>query len=419
MFRIRPSLIVPRYWPAMGGAEHHARALAHALTAHCEPDIIRVCAEAHRPTDYAYCDSLPVLLDDEGITIRQLAPQSGLRPALKTLADLAPNYRLARGAFQAIAQQSILAHLRKATATSDLVHVIYNGFTPLAKAAASLGKPFVFTPLAHTTRPEGTAWSSPRFKRLYKRADAIIAMTEYERDWLIDHGAMASKTHVVPMAALLDESTIVDPNGFRSKHGIWAAPMVLFLGRLVEYKGYRALLRAMEQVWQQHPSVRFVFAGPGEHEAKQNALAYRNDPRVIFTGALSDQDKQSALAACSMLCVPSTEESLGVVYLEAWHHEKPVIAADIPVMRSVIDDGGDGLLVEPGALSLANEINMLLGFPEMAKTLGKAGAAKAKSGYSWAGSAKALSKVYQTVLNLEPCSAVKLGRPTVPLTING
>ena len=57
-----------------------------------------------------------------------------------------------------------------------------------------------------------------------------------------------------------------------------------------------------------------------------------DEPRIRHLGVITDAEKSSALAACSLLCVPSTEESLGVTYLEAWSFGKPVVAADIPVL---------------------------------------------------------------------------------------
>ena len=54
------------------------------------------------------------------------------------------------------------------------------------------------------------------------------------------------------------------------------------------------------------------------------------DPRLIELGTVDLQQKTNALAACTLLCLPSTQESFGGVFTEAWSFEKPVIGANIP-----------------------------------------------------------------------------------------
>ncbi len=397
MTAIQPAILVPRYWPAMGGAEQHARALVHALPETVRPRVAKICSHSAHPTDTAYAFSEPEIFDDEGVQTHQLAPSALAGLALRALARHATDNRYSRGAFRKIAQLALRANLSRSLAGADLNHVIYNGCTPLAEAAAASAKPFVFTPLAHTTKPEGTAWSSPGFKRLYARADAVIAMTEYERQWLIDRGAHAKRTHVVPMAPLLDETVVPAPDGFRRTHKIGDAPIVLFLGRMADYKGYQAILDARHDVWRHHPDTRFVFAGPPTAQSDLAFAGLTEDPRIIHLGCVEEAEKQSALAAATLVCVPSTEESLGVVYLEAWRFSKPVIAARTPVMSSVVDEGDDGLLTDPVGWKIAKAVNSLLSAPIMADAMGEHGRTKVQQTYTWDRSAAKLAEIYRDV----------------------
>ncbi|WP_300529454.1 glycosyltransferase family 4 protein [Maricaulis sp.] len=393
---LRPFLFVPRYWPAVGGAELHSRRLAQELALHVPVEVARCCSSEPASTDYAFARARAGQVEDGPVMVKTIAPPNSYRPALGVLGDAAKGSRLARGLYAKLARPAAAASLRQASAQASVLHGVYNGFTPGAEALQSLGKPFVWTPLAHTTKPEGTAWSSPGFRRLYRKADALIAMTEYEREWLIGQGAAPSRVHVAPMAPLFD-SDIPDPAAFRTRLGIADAPFVLFLGRTAEYKGYRALLAAAKTVWQSHPDVRFVFSGPLTAEAEA-VFAEHTDLRIIVTGPLSGADKKSALSACTVLAVPSTEESLGVVYLEAWSFEKPVIAADIPAMRSVIAHDKDGLLVKPEGSAVAAAIADLLQRPERAQRMGSRGARKVEATYNWAAIADAHLKIYNAIL---------------------
>ncbi len=383
-------MMVPRYWPQTGGAELHSRRLAQELSQDIDIDILRFNAETDTVTDFAYARAQSGIVNDGGMSVHTLSSSGPNAALLRGLSRTADRLRPARRAFNMLARRDLAPRLRQLTREHDVVHGVYNGFTAGFEALADTGKPFVFTPLTHTTKPEGTAWSSPQFKRLYQRADALIAMTEYEREWLTAQGADADKVHVCPMAPLFDLSK-PDPDGFRARWDLGDAPVILFLGRLTGYKGYRQLIAAADRVWQEHPATRFVIAGPGERPAGLS------DDRLVFTGSISDPEKKSAIAACDLLCVPSTEESLGVVYLEAWSFGKPVIAADIPAMRSVIRHGHDGWLVDQDAGAIADRILILLDDPDRMLAAGRAGALKVERIYNWAQSARQLRSIYADI----------------------
>ena len=393
---LSPTFVVPRYWPNMGGAEQHSRALVQELAKTHSPKVIRFCSTEFRATDYAYAFNHCKTVLDGSVPVAQPGPERGLRPLLQFLATRAPECRLSRGAYQQLTRRVLPRQLQKFAGSSQIVHAIYNGFTPASVAASKLDTPFVCTPLAHSTKAQGTAWSSPGFRRLYARSDALIAMTDYERNWLIDQGAEPDRVHVCPMAPLLSDHK---GNGdrFRTRHRLDCAPIVLFLGRLVEYKGYRTLLEAATEIWKTHPDAQIVLAGPADQKARAILLSL-TDPRIQYVGMMSDEEKNDALAACDMVCVPSTEESLGVVYLEGWMFGKPVIAANIPVMRSVIAEGVDGFLTPQVPDQVARAVTRLLSDREMAQEMGRAGRAKVLSRYTWERAAKQHEAIYRSLL---------------------
>ena len=57
---------------------------------------------------------------------------------------------------------------------------------------------------------------------------------------------------------------------------------------------------------------------------------------------VSEDEKQDALSACDVLCVPSEGESFGMVYFEAWAYEKPVVALDLPALRDSLGGSSGG-----------------------------------------------------------------------------
>jgi glycosyltransferase involved in cell wall biosynthesis len=91
--------------------------------------------------------------------------------------------------------------------------------------------------------------------------------------------------------------------------------------------------------------------------------------------------KASALAAADVFALPSRQEGIGGVYIEAWAMRKPVIACRIPFLT--IEDGVDGFMVAPDSSSVADRILWLLNHPEEARAMGERGHAKVQRDYDW------------------------------------
>jgi glycosyltransferase involved in cell wall biosynthesis len=246
------------------------------------------------------------------------------------------------------------------------------------KLARRLDVPFVFVPYHH---PRWKGWNYRQYIELYRRADAVIALTESERDSLVDFGVQDAKIHVTGMGPILADEW--DGKRFRTRYHIAEdQPMVLFLGQKYKYKGLAAILRAAELVWKTFPHTSFVFVGPRTRFSRR-LFAGIEDQRVIEINSVTLQEKTDALAACDLLCVPSTQESFGGVYTEAWMMGKPVIGGDIPAIREVISDAIDGYCVPQDAQQIATKIDLLLGAQEIREHLGRHGREKVLENYTW------------------------------------
>ncbi|MCS6801885.1 MAG: glycosyltransferase family 4 protein [Chloroflexota bacterium] len=393
------------YGSPSGGAiiaEQISRRLAADFTLR----VIRFCDE-RRPGELPwarFADTQSRQFVRHGIPVTQLGPAAPLAPLLRALtraSRAAPPLRLPLSAlFYAVHR----AALRREIAAADLVHLYYGGLPfaawRIARLAAGNGVPVVLTPFLHLER-QGRTVSMPLrlgsvlLPVLCREAAAVIAMTEVERRWLIDRGVAPARCFVAPGAPSLDPAHEADPDRFRATSGLGGDPIVLFLGRLSRAKGAERLLRAAPLVWRVAPQTRFVFIGPlVEQEVDPRRFT---DPRLCFLKAMG-AEKADALAACSLLCVPSEAESLGLVYLEAWAFAKPVVALRLPVLETVINDGEDGLLVDPAPEAIARAIVTLLAAPETAKRLGLAGRAKVQRNFVWERSAAQVAAAYRHAL---------------------
>ncbi|KAM3096032.1 glycosyltransferase family 4 protein [Phormidesmis sp. 146-35] len=276
----------------------------------------------------------------------------------------------------------------------DLIHNVRIGREGLSYASFQTAKhrnlPFVLTPVHH---PRWIGWRYKAYLKLYKLADIVIALTQAEKQILMELGVQENRIAVTGMGSVLAPDA--DAIAFQKKHSL-KAPIVLFLGQHYAYKGYRQVLESAKLVWQKIPEAQFVFVGPAVKQSEQVFREF-DDPRIHRLGKVDLQEKTNAIAACTLLCVPSTQESFGGVYTEAWSFGKPVIGCPIPAVSEVISDGVDGYLVDQEAHQIADHICHLLSNPTQAQKMGEAGQRKVTERYTWQRIAQLTEQAYQMV----------------------
>lgn len=283
-------------------------------------------------------------------------------------------------------------HLYPYAAQSDLVHNVRIGREALSYASFHVARrrdiPFVLTPVHH---PRWVGWRYRAYIRLYKMADVLLALTNAEKRVLMALGVREERIVVTGMGPVL--AAQANPAAFLRNYHI-DGPMVLFLGQHYQYKGYQQVLQAARWVWQRVPEMHFVFIGPAVGRSERDFEAMQ-DRHIHRPGEVDLQEKTNALAACTLLCVPSTQESFGGVYTEAWSFGKPVIGCNIPAVAEVITDGVDGYLVAQEPAQIAESICHLLLHPRQAQAMGEAGQRKVKARYTWQRIAERTEQAYQ------------------------
>ena len=279
-------------------------------------------------------------------------------------------------------------------AQADLIHNVRIGREGLSDASLRVARhydiPFVFTPVHH---PRWVGWRYQVYIELYRQADAVIALTNAEKKTLVQLGVQEERIHVTGMGPLLAKQA--DGQSFRHRYGI-SEPIVLFLGQHYAYKGYQQVLKATPLVWRRLPETNFVFIGPAVKQSEKY-FSSMADPRIHRLGQVSLQEKTDALAACNLLCVPSSQESFGGVYTEAWTFGKPVIGCQIPAVAEVITEGVDGYLVAQEPEQIAERICYLLEHPLKAQAMGEVGRKKVDSRYTWRQLAAKTEAAYRSI----------------------
>jgi glycosyltransferase involved in cell wall biosynthesis len=258
----------------------------------------------------------------------------------------------------------------------------------LAFLAASIRrKPFVCHPHLHLA----DAYHSDRRSlfAMMRRSAGIAANTTFERDYYIKRGISPRKLHVTGVGCQVDVDYSPDmdrPAAARAHHEYDKMRKLLFVGRKDPHKGIHDILNAMRVLTLGRSDILFVCVGP---ETDYSTQLWRTIPDelmryILVMDAVSEREKHAVIQDSDMLILMSTTESFGIVLLEGWSHGKPVIGAKAGAIQSVIQDGVDGLLVEPGdATELAASIEFLLDYPRVGARLGQKGRAKTQEQFTW------------------------------------
>jgi glycosyltransferase involved in cell wall biosynthesis len=254
--------------------------------------------------------------------------------------------------------------------SADIVHFVGTGWDffgfAMLRRARQVGARFSVLPAIHPR-----AWGDDVLDiRLYQKADAVICLSECERKHLRERGVPPEKLLKCPLPPMCGADGV--GRRFRETHGLQDRPCVLFIGRRDEGKGYSALLKAWRLVIEKVPEAVLILAGPKMGDFSELALQ-------IPRGALCDIDvpdetrKADALAACDIFCLPSTHESFGIVYVEAWSYGKPVVCGTAPACRELIRDGVTGFWADQNPEELSKKLTKLLLNRELRQELGMEG----------------------------------------------
>ncbi len=295
--------------------------------------------------------------------------------------------------------------IRALVSAADIIHV--TGHWSILGAmvcfiALRLGKPYVYCP-AGSLRVYGR---SPILKKLYnwvlgarivRSAARCLAITNLEREQFADYGVESSKIDLLPNGVHYDSRVEPDPQAFRDTYLLGNEKIILFLGRLSPIKGPDLLLSAFTRIATLENEARLVFAGPEAELGKQlraSVVAAGLSDRILFTGFLAGQEKQDALAAATLLVVPSRQEAMSLVALEAGLCGTPVLLTDQCGFDEVQAlDGGRVVAVD--AVAIAEGISIMLQDPHRLAAQGQRLREVVLSSYTWDGLTQQLLLLYK------------------------
>ncbi len=233
--------------------------------------------------------------------------------------------------------------------------------------------------------------------------DTVISLTKSEARKLSSLGINNSKLITIPHGVNPEHFEEVDAERFLTRFELKDKKFILYLGRINRIKGIEYLLHAFALIFAKHKDVYLVIAGgvtEREEEEYMQKLLYETNQlglskNVLFTGPLSEDDKLAAYQSCSVFVLPSIYEPYGIVLLEAAAHGKPLVAANTDGPVSIVEDGVNGILVEPqSSTALAEALMTIIEDEGYARRMGSAARAMACE-HTWKKVIDSVESVYK------------------------
>ncbi len=212
-----------------------------------------------------------------------------------------------------------------------------------------------------------------------KRADRVISISEALNSFMTKGRLISFKKGLaIPYGFdFAHVPSAVEPGSLR-----FGAPQIVVAGRIVPVKQHHLLLKTLPALIKQFPNLAVVMVGAGPllEEMKKMSQELGLAKNVHWEGFRINM--HDYIRDSDLMVIPSAAEGFGLVVLEAWHHAKPVVAFDVPAINEVIDDGINGILVQPFDESkLLATLAELIASPEDMRKMGGAGQSKQREQY--------------------------------------
>jgi glycosyltransferase involved in cell wall biosynthesis len=257
----------------------------------------------------------------------------------------------------------------------DLVHA-HLGVSEVFTAIAS--PPHI--PVVASRRGRNIGFERSRWLKVveglsHRRVDAMICNSRYLADYVREHDLFTPPIYVIYNAV---DSDVFPPTPLPD----FDRPTIVQVANLRPQKQQGLLLRALQMILKEVPTIRGIFVGDGpdrlllERMAKDMGIS----PNVEFTGTV--QDIRPYVAQSHISVLTSRDEGFPNALLESMAMGRPVLAPNVGGIPELVRDGVEGWLVQPEADSIARAILGFIRDPSVASRMGTAAVAKARQ-FGW------------------------------------
>lgn len=273
----------------------------------------------------------------------------------------------------------------------DVVH--YQGGQPWFDLALPLLRryPLAFTIHDYRAHPgDRVSQKTPFWAETFGRgqADELIVHTRHVRQLVSRQcPGWAKKVSVIPHIQIAPE--------FSSTETLEEEHLILFFGRIWEYKGLEYLIRAEPWITARVPEARILIAGHGEDFSRYSRMMVHPDSFILDNDFIPEERVAEYFRRASLVVLPYTEASQSGVIPIAYSAGKPVVATSVGGLPEMVEHGRTGYLVAPrNEVQLAEAITRLLLDKQLRQKMGASGKRKIEEECSPAVIARKTMDVY-------------------------
>lgn len=238
-------------------------------------------------------------------------------------------------------------------------------------------------------------------EKIIRNAAARIAISTTEIPQFQPYGIAEDEVTLIPNGVNTEDFQVeIRANG-RKRLGPGDAPFILFMGRLNSIKGPDLLLEAFLGGKDRLADFHLVFTGPDDgmlSQLKAKAKASGALNRIHFPGYLSGESKILAYRDAELLVIPSRQEAMSLVVLEAGITGTPVLLTDQCGFDEISEIGG-GRVVPATIDGLGNGLIKMLSDPPKLKEMGANLKEYIENHYTWEIIIKKYLDLYSQILN--------------------
>lgn len=225
----------------------------------------------------------------------------------------------------------------------------------------------------------------------FSAADNLIVLSE---GWKEFFNEVLSPVAKKPQIIVLNNAIPI-PTEEDISTKIYGEHKVLFLGRICKDKGITELINAFDTLVKEFPEMHLYFGGIFEDEKYRNLIKQHSES-MTYLGWIDGATKQEYLKKCDILVLPSYYEGFPVSVVEAMAYGCGVVATRVGAIPEIIEDGVDGILIEPkDEVSLTEGLRELLADEWNLERIGREARVKASENYNIANTIDELVRIYE------------------------
>lgn len=294
---------------------------------------------------------------------------------------------------------------------SDIIHIhLPNPIAIMAYLASGHRGRLVFTYHSDTVKQKmlGKAFD-PLMRRALDRSAALIGTSPNYLKSSSVLSAYKDRCHVIPYGISVEQFYKRDEARIESIRKQYGSRLIISVGRLIYYKGFEYLIKAMEKI---DGRLLIIGGGPLRESLEKEAQVANVTDKVVFLGEMQNSETIPYYHAADVFALASVarSEAFGIVQLEAMACGKPVVNTSLDSgVPFVSVNGQTGVTVPPqDPCALAKAINLLLDKNDLRARYGEAARHRVEQEFSLDRMVKRTLQLYETVMSSQSAMVAPL-----------